>query len=132
MERRNELIKDQLEDIILSKLQEGKPDGQVGGDFPALSATYRRLIRNGVPQRVSIRPNEPEVIEKKFETFQEKLEFLCSTGWMMDDPDVNLCSRLYKIPLHKRNAGIPFVPISKHRILCYTMNTPTKKQEEQT
>ncbi len=96
------MTREQLEEIILTKLQEGKLDGQVGGDFPALAATYRRLIRNGVPQRVSIRTSEPEVIEKKYETVQEKLEFLCSAGWMMDDPDVNLYSRLYKIPLHKR------------------------------
>ncbi len=96
------MTKERLEEIILQKLNEGKLDGQAGGDFPALVATYRRLIRNGVPQRVSIRPNEAEVIEKKYETTEEKLEFLCSAGWMMDDPDVNLYSRLYKIPLHKR------------------------------
>lgn len=96
------MTKEQLEEIILQKLNEGKLDGQVGRDFPALAATYRRLIRNGVPQRVSIRPNEPEVTERKYETVEEKLEFLCSAGWMMDDPDVNLYSRLYKIPLHKR------------------------------
>lgn len=96
------MTKDQLEEIILTKLHEGKLDGQVGGDFPALSATFRRLIRNGVPQRVSIRPDEPEVIERKYETVQEKLEFLCSAGWMIDDPDVNLYSSLYKIPLHRR------------------------------
>ena len=96
------MTKEQLEEIILTKLHEGKLDGQVGGDFPALATTYRRLIRNGVPQRVSIRPNEPEVIEKKYEATAEKLEFLCSAGWMMVDPDVNRYSRLYKIPLHKR------------------------------
>ena len=96
------MTKEQIEEIILAKLHEGMLDGQVGGDFPALAAAYRRFIRNGVPHRISIRPNEPEVIEKKYETPKEKLEFLCSAGWMMVDPDVNLYSRLYKIPLHKR------------------------------
>ena len=96
------MTKEQLENTILSKLQEGRLDGQVGSDFPALSATYRRLIKNGIPQRVIIRPNELEVIEKKYETNREKLEFICSAGWMMDDPDVNLYSKLYKIPLCKR------------------------------
>ena len=96
------MTKEQLEEIILQKLNAGKLDGQVGGDFPALKETYRRLIRNGVPQRVSICPNHPEVVERKYETTEEKLEFLCSAGWMMDDPDVNLYSSLYKIPLLKR------------------------------
>lgn len=95
------MTKEQLEEIILIKLQAGKLDGQVGGDFPALKATYRRRIRNGIPQHISIRPNELEVVERKYETTEEKLEFLCSAGWMMDDPDVNLYSRLYKISLHK-------------------------------
>lgn len=94
--------KEKLERIILEKLNEGMLDGQVGGDFPALKATYRRLIQNGIPQHISIRPNEPEVVDKKYETTEEKLEFFCSAGWMMDDPDVNLYSRLYRIPLHKR------------------------------
>ena len=96
------MTKEQLEEIILQKLNAGKLDGQVGGDFPALKATYRRLIRNGVPLHNSVRPDEPEVVERKCETTEEKLEFLCSAGWMMDDSDVNLYSRLYKIPLHKR------------------------------
>jgi hypothetical protein len=52
--------------------------------------------------RVSIYPTGHKVIEKKYEATEEKLEFLCSAGWMMVDPDVNLYSRLYKIPLHKR------------------------------
>lgn len=96
------MTKEQLEAIILKKLNEGKLDGQVGGDFPALKATYRRLIRNGIPQHISIQPNQAEVVDKKYETTEEKLEFLCSAGWMMDDPDVNLYSKQYKIPLHKR------------------------------
>ena len=96
--------KEKLERIILEKLNKGMLDGQVGGDFPALKATHRRIIRNGIPQHISIRPNEHEVVDKKYETTEEILEFLCCAGWMMDDPDVNLYSRLYKIPLHKRNA----------------------------
>lgn len=94
--------KEQLEKVILKKLNEGKLDGPVGGEFPARTVTYRRLIRDGIPLFVSIRPNELEVVERKYETTEEKLEFLCSAGWMMDDPDVNLYSRLYKISLHKR------------------------------
>ena len=67
-----------------------------------MATTYRRLIWNGIPMRVSIYPTGHKVIEKKYEATEEKLEFLCSAGWMMVDPDVNLYSRLYKIPLHKR------------------------------
>ena len=96
------MTKEYLEEVILRKLNEGKLDGQVGGEFPARTVTYRRLIRDGIPQFVSVRPNEPEVVDRKYETTEEKLEFLCSAGWMMDDPDVNLYSRLYKIPLHKK------------------------------
>ena len=90
------MTKEQLEMVLLKKLSEGQLDGQVGGDFPARTVTYRRLIRNGIPQFVSIRPNEPEVVDKKYETTEEKLEFLRSAGWMMSDPDANLYSSLYK------------------------------------
>lgn len=91
------MTKEQLEEIILKKLNDGSLDGQVGGEFPARTATYRRLIRNGIPQHISIRPGESEVIDRKYETTGEKLDFLRNAGWMMDDPDVNLYSRLYKV-----------------------------------
>ena len=90
------MTREQLEAVLLEKLNEGLLDGQVGGDFPGLAATSRKLIRNGVPQFVSIRPNESEVVDRKYETDEEKLEFLRSAGWMMSDPDANLYSRLYK------------------------------------
>jgi len=92
----------ELEEVILKKLNKGKFDGQVGGDFPARMVTYRRLIKNGIPQFVSIRQGEPEVIDRKYETKEEKLEFLRSAGWMMSDPDVNMYNRLYKNKLQNR------------------------------
>ena len=95
------MTKEHMEAIILRKLNEGKLDGPVGGEFPARTVTYRRLIRDGIPQYVSIKTNEAEVVDRKYETTGEKLAFLCSAGWMMDDPDVNMYSRLYKTPPHK-------------------------------
>ena len=90
------MTKEQLEAVILTKLNEGKFDGQIGGDFPARTVTYRRLIRNGVPQYISIISDGVEKVDRTYETTEEKLEFLRNAGWMMPDPDAKLYSELYK------------------------------------
>ena len=94
--------KEQLEEIILKKLSDGSLDGPVGGTCITPSIFCRRFIKNGVPQYISAKLEPQEVTHQKFETREEKLQFLVSAGWMMDDPDVNLYCELYRVPLKKR------------------------------
>ena len=90
------MTREQMETILIQKINAGLLDGQVGGEFPAQAATYRRQIKHGVPQHISIYHDGTISVDKEYKTDEEKLEFLRSAGWMMPDPDANLYSRLYR------------------------------------
>lgn len=96
---------------LLERLSKGDFDGPVGDDY--VTGSYKKVyhwksIRNGIP--VFIREGEStrffngkenETIpgkrtEKRFETDEEKLEFLQRFGWLMSDKEVQEYSAKFK------------------------------------
>ena len=102
---------DELEKIVLEKLNKGLLDGVIGDDFITgdyAKVTFRKIIKNGIPQllrlgadskffnnKESIRVSGKESVQL-FETITEKLSFLKKYGWLINDPDVKAYSALFK------------------------------------
>lgn len=102
---------DELEKIILDKLDKGLLDGVVGDDFETgdyAKVTYRKIIKDGIPQILRFGPDSKFFDNREnvrvpgnlsvdlFRTAAEKLGFLQKYGWLMDDPDVRTYSALFK------------------------------------
>lgn len=104
-------MKDELEKIILEKLNKGLLDGLVGDDFVTgdyAKVTFRKIIKDGIPQilrfgadskyfdnKENIRVPGKESVQL-LETIAEKIEFLKKFGWLINDPDVKAYSALFK------------------------------------
>lgn len=102
---------DELEKIILEKMNKGLLDGVVGNDFATGSyakVTFRKIIKDGIPQilrfgsdskffdnKENIRVAGKQSVQL-LETVAEKLSFLQKYGWLIDDPDVKAYSALFK------------------------------------
>ena len=99
------------ENHLLKRLANGEFDGPVGDDF--VTGSYRQVyhwksIRDGIPifirQGESTRffnGKENESIpgkrtEKRFETDEQKLEFLQRFGWLMPDIEAQAYSAKFK------------------------------------
>lgn len=102
---------DELEKIVLEKLNKGLLDGMVGDDFVTgdhAKVTFRKIIKDGIPQILRFGAdskffnNKENVIIKgkesvqSFKTVAEQLSFLKKYGWLIDDPDVKAYSALFK------------------------------------
>ena len=95
---------------LLSKLQSGGLDGQVGNDLTTTGgSTVWTEIRNGEPTRYKQGPGgkffngkENERFSgvlhtlEKWTTEDEKIGFLQRFGWLMDDSEVNAYSAKFK------------------------------------
>lgn len=104
-------MKDELEKIVLEKLNKGLLDGLVGDDFVTgdyAKVTFRKIIKDGIPQilrfgaeskyfdnKENIRLPGKESVQL-LETIAEKIEFLKKFGWLINDPDVKAYSALFK------------------------------------
>jgi len=104
-------MKDELEQIVLEKLNKGLLDGLVGDDFVTgdyAKVTFRKIIKDGIPQilrfgaeskyfdnKENIRLPGKESVQL-LETIAEKIEFLKKFGWLINDPDVKAYSALFK------------------------------------
>lgn len=102
---------EELEKIVLEKLNKGLLDGVIGDDFVTgdyAKVTFRKIIKNGVPQilrlgadskffdnKENVRVNGKESV-KMLETIAEKISFLRKYGWLINDPDVKAYSALFK------------------------------------
>lgn len=102
---------DELEKIVLEKLNKGLLDGIVGNDFVTgdhAKITFRKIIKDGIPQILRFGAdskffNNKETVRvagkrsvQLFKTVSEQLSFLQKYGWLMDDPDVKAYSALFK------------------------------------
>lgn len=102
---------DELEKIILEKLNKGLLDGIVGDDFETgdyKKVTFRKIIKDGIPQILRLGADSKYFDNKEnirvpgkksvqlFETIAEKLDFLKKYGWLINDPDVKAYSALFK------------------------------------
>lgn len=102
---------DELEKIILEKLNKGLLDGIVGNDFETgdfKRVTVRKIIKDGIPQILRFGADSKYFDNKEnirvpgkksvqlFETIAEKLDFLKKYGWLINDPDVKAYSALFK------------------------------------
>lgn len=102
---------DDLEKIVLEKLNKGLLDGVVGNDFTTgnyAKVTFRKVIKDGIPQILRLGADSKffdnkeniRVAGKKsvqlLETVAEKLSFLRKYGWLIDDADVKAYSALFK------------------------------------
>lgn len=104
-------MKDELEKIVLEKLNKGLLDGLVGDDFVTgdyAKVTFRKIIKDGIPQilrfgadskyfdnKENIRVPGKESVQL-LETIAEKIEFLRKFGWLINDSDVKAYSALFK------------------------------------
>ena len=104
-------MKDELEKIVLEKLNKGLLDGLVGDDFVTgdyAKVTFRKIIKDGIPQilrfgadskyfdnKENIRVHGKESVQL-LETIAEKREFLKKFGWLINDQDAKAYSALYK------------------------------------
>ena len=102
---------DELEKIVLEKLNKGLLDGIVGNDFVTgdyAKVTFRKIIKDGIPQilrfgadskffdnKENVRVSGKESVQL-FKTLIEKLGFIQKYGWLIDDPDVKAYSALFK------------------------------------
>lgn len=102
---------DELEKIIIEKLNKGLLDGIIGNDFVTgdySKVTTRKIIKDGIPQilrfgassrffdnKENIRVAGKTSV-KLLETITEKLDFLKKYGWLINDPDVKTYSTLFK------------------------------------
>ncbi|MVB09541.1 hypothetical protein CAFE_01970 [Caprobacter fermentans] len=102
---------DELEKIVLEKLNKGLLDGIVGNDFVTgdyAKVTFRKIIKDGIPQilrfgadskffdnKENVRVSGKESVQL-FKTVIEKLGFIKKYGWLIDDPDVKAYSALFK------------------------------------
>lgn len=102
---------DELEKIILEKLDRGLLDCVVGNDFATgdhAKVTIRKIIKDGIPQILRFGASSKffdnketvRVAGKKsvqlLETTAEKLDFFKKYGWLIDDLDVKNYSALFK------------------------------------
>lgn len=95
---------------LLKKLASGVLDGLVGDDLTTLGdSRVWTVIENGVPARYkrgpggryfdgkeNVRYDGVLRILQKWETDEEKLQFLQKFGWLMNDPDVKAYSAKFK------------------------------------
>ena len=104
-------MKDELEKIVLEKLNKGLLNGIVGDDFVTgdyAKVTFRKIIKDGIPQilrfgedskffdnKENIRVPGKESVQL-LETIAEKLDFLKKYGWLINDQDVKAYSALFK------------------------------------
>lgn len=104
-------MKDELEKIVLEKLNKGLLDGLVGDDFVTgdyAKVTFRKIIKDGIPQilrfgadskyfdnKENIRVPGKESVQL-LETIAEKIEFLKKFGWLINDLDAKAYSALFK------------------------------------
>lgn len=104
-------MKDELEKIVIEKLNKGLLDGIVGDDFVTgdyAKVTFRKIIKDGIPQilrfgadskffnnKENIRVTGKESVQL-FETIAEKLDFLKKYGWLINDTDIKAYSALFK------------------------------------
>ncbi len=102
----------ELEQIVLEKLETGMLDGVVGKDFQSGSyatVTFRMLIKDGIPQQIrigadrkyfdnreNVRVEGKKSVEQLYESRALKLLFLQKYGWLMSDPDVREYSAFFK------------------------------------
>ncbi|WP_148629929.1 hypothetical protein [Bacillus sp. E214] len=102
---------DELEKIVLAKLNKGLLECIVGNDFVTgdyAKVTYRKIIKDGIPQILRFGADSKFFDNKEnvrvpgkqsvqlLETVTEKLSFLQKYGWLIDDPDVKTYSALFK------------------------------------
>lgn len=102
---------DELEKIVLEKLNKGFLDGIVGNDFVTgdyAKVTLRKIIKDGIPQILRFGADSKFFDNKEnvrvtgnksvqlLETVAEQLSFLQKYGWLIDDPDVKAYSALFK------------------------------------
>lgn len=102
---------DELEKIVLEKLNKGLLDGIVGNDFVTgdyAKVTFRKIIKDGIPQILRFGADSKFFNNKEnvrvpgnksvqlLETVAEQLSFLQKYGWLIDDPDVKAYSALFK------------------------------------
>lgn len=88
--------KSSLEKSLLTKLKKGVLDGSVG-----VLMVYKgfsnvvcgKVIEAGVP--IAFRKGK-KTIETRFNTDEEKLDFLKRYGWLMDDEEAKTYSNLFK------------------------------------
>ena len=100
-----------IEKIVLEKLSKGLLDGVVGNDFIAgdyAKVTFRKVIKDGIPQILRIGADSKFFDNKEnvriagkiattlFETAAERLAFIQKYGWLINDPDAQAYSALFK------------------------------------
>jgi hypothetical protein len=101
----------ELEKIVLEKLNNGSLDGLVGNDFVTgdyAKITVRKIIKDGIPQILRFGADSKffdnkenvKVPGKKsvelLKTVAEKIDFLRKYGWLINDSDVKAYSALFK------------------------------------
>jgi hypothetical protein len=98
------MVREEMEKMLLDKLEKGQLDGIVGHDFvKGNGITHRMIIKEGVPCYINfptdVGPIENvTVVEKRLETEEGKLWFLRNAGRKMADHVASLYSRTYKRP----------------------------------
>lgn len=101
----------ELEKIVLEKLNKGLLDGVIGNDFETgnyAKVTIRKIIKEGIPQIIRFGADKKffdnkeniRVAGKKtvqlFETTVEKLDFIKKYGWLTNDEHAKAYSALFK------------------------------------
>ena len=103
------------ERILLSRLSLGEFDGQVGNDYINEGGSIIwTFIEDGIPERFKLGPTQKHFdgkenerragafhILKKWETDEEKIDFLRKFGWLMEDEDVRAYSAKFKPEKHR-------------------------------
>lgn len=102
---------EELEKIILERLNKGLLDGIVGKDFSTggySEVIYRKIIKDGIPQILRFGADSKFFNNKEnvlvpgkkgvelFKTVSEQLSFLQKYGFLINDPDVKAYSALFR------------------------------------
>ena len=102
---------EQLEAILIKKLDSGLLDGIVGSDFVTgdhAKVTFRKIIEDGVPKILRFGADHKyfdnkenvqvagKVAVQAFKTVAEKLAFLQKYGWLIEGSDIKAYSKLFK------------------------------------